>query len=175
MFIYLQDVINAMNSLENRVYFNIDDYCFYHLIDLSSQRIEKLNDKQYRMVTFIGSDKIEKSFLPLTNININMDFAYVNITSGRCVEVIDVQQNSVYILVPEIDVSVIENSYIEHLKDRSLIKQYKENRMKNSFHDEINNRGLYLDWANYNRKEYEKVAIEWCKENNINYTDKLKI
>ena len=72
-----------------------------------------------------------------------------------------------YIPLFQIDDCQLELEYIKSFNQPKLLKAYLQE--KGDFIDRNNMRYGFVDFRD---KEIEKLAIEWCEKNNINYRRK---
>lgn len=73
----------------------------------------------------------------------------------------------------EIDEYNIIQDFIETIKNPKLQKSlYKASNGKKAFRrfkDTCIENNIIEDWYKYRKKRYKQIAIDWCKENNIEF------
>lgn len=72
-----------------------------------------------------------------------------------------------YVPLLQIDEEAIQQSFIEQINDRHLIRKYKERNV--CFEAFLQQYNLWERWWSYYRNKINLIAQQWCDEHSIKY------
>lgn len=149
----LDEVINALELQDN------DDKAFYSKL---TGEIFIINEEEYNAAEENGDitsfPEWQREFIQGAIDVIENEENYIMLPSKYCIDEYNIMEE----FCLSIDESNIRDDLYYSIKGSGAFKRFR---------DKIERYDIENDWYKYTDEALKQIAIEWCKEKNINYID----